>query len=77
MKKIYPVNKTSADTHPLAKIAFNSDKFYDLQKAFSVSQNSLENAWKSVNSGIPINLHQQITGNQNRLYSAFAKKAKF
>lgn len=59
--------------HPLAKIAFSSDKFYDLQKAFSVSQNTLEIAWKSANSGIPLNLHQQITGNQNRLYSTFAK----
>jgi len=59
--------------HPLAMIAFSSDKFYDLQKAFSVSVQSLENAWKTINAGIPINLHARITGNQNRLYTAFAR----
>lgn len=57
--------------HPLAKIAFSGDKFYDFQKAFSVSVESLENAWKKANTGIPINLHAKITGQQNSLYSAF------
>jgi hypothetical protein len=52
--------------HPLAKSAFRSDKFYDLKKAFSVSANSL--------GGQAV--HNAITGNQNRLYSAFAKKGE-
>ncbi|MGG8496891.1 hypothetical protein ACQY1Q_10770 [Tenacibaculum sp. TC6] len=49
--------------HPLAKSAFKSDKFYDIQKAFSVSTESLGGQ----------SVHYAITGNQNRLYSAFAK----
>ena len=52
--------------HPLSKIAFKSDKFYDLQKAFSVSINKLNE--------ISVGIHAKITGQQNSLYSAFAKK---
>ncbi|MDY7395716.1 hypothetical protein UMM65_10715 [Aureibaculum sp. 2210JD6-5] len=59
--------------HPLAKIAFDGDTFYDLQKVFSVGINSLENAWKTIHSGTPQFLHAKITGQQNSLYSAFAK----
>ena len=49
--------------HPLSKSAFRGDKFYDFQKSFSVSANSL--------GGQAI--HYAITGNQNRLYTAFKK----
>jgi hypothetical protein len=33
----------------------------------------LDCAWKSANSGVPINLHQQITGQQNIVYTELAK----
>ncbi len=52
--------------HPLAKSAFKSDKFYDLKKAFSVSADAL--------GGQAV--HNAITGNQNRLYTAFARKGE-
>lgn len=54
--------------HPLAKSAFKSDKFYNLQKAFSVSIKRLDE--------IKIGIHAKITGQQNSLYSAFAKKGE-
>ncbi len=33
--------------HPLAKIAFDGDSFYDIQKAFSVSPSTLQNVWEN------------------------------
>ncbi len=51
--------------HPLAKSAFKSDKFYDLQKAFSISISKLDE--------IKVGIHAKITGQQNSLYSVFAK----
>ncbi|WP_440120994.1 hypothetical protein [Tenacibaculum sp. Ill] len=60
--------------HPLAKSAFRSDKFYDIQKAFSVSSSKLQDIWRAANpSADLINIHNKITGQQNSLYSAFAK----
>ncbi len=49
--------------HPLSKIAFKSDEFYDANKAFSVSTDALGGQ----------SVHNAITGNQNRLYSFWAK----
>jgi len=62
--------------HPVAKKAFEGDQSYDYQKAFCVAIESLEKAWKTVNKGIPQNLHAKVTANQNSLYSAFAKTGK-
>lgn len=53
--------------HPLAKKSFESDAFYKYREAFSVPNSKLDAA-----AGIP-NIHSQITGQQNSLYSAFAK----
>jgi uncharacterized protein YfkK (UPF0435 family) len=58
--------KTVAGHHPLAKSALKGDKFYKWKEAFTVSANSL--------GGQAV--HNAITGNQNRLYSAFAKKGE-
>ena len=55
--------------HPLAKIAFTSDKFYNLSKAFSVATAKLE---QFGGKGV----HNVITGYQNSLYSAFAKSGQ-
>tara|TARA_R110002050_G_scaffold204522_4_gene340176 strand:+ start:103787 stop:106009 length:2223 start_codon:yes stop_codon:yes gene_type:complete len=52
--------------HPLAKIAFESDSFYKFRDAFSVSTSTLE---KFGGKGV----HNIITGQQNSLYSTFAK----
>tara|TARA_R110000868_G_scaffold71713_2_gene209707 strand:- start:33843 stop:36017 length:2175 start_codon:yes stop_codon:yes gene_type:complete len=52
--------------HPLAKIAFESDNFYKLKEAFSVGTATLE---KFGGKGV----HNIITGQQNSLYSTFAK----
>jgi hypothetical protein len=49
--------------HPLAKVAFEGDAAYNLNKAFSVSIEQL--------GGQAI--HRRITGNQNNLYSAWRK----
>jgi hypothetical protein len=49
--------------HPLAKIAFEGAEGYDLNKAFSVSRETL--------GGQAI--HDAISGNQNRLYSAWKR----
>lgn len=49
--------------HPLAKSAFKNDKFYDYKKAFSVSADALGGQ----------SVHNAITGQQNKLYSSFAK----
>lgn len=63
--------------HPLAKISFKSDKFYDFKKAFSVPNNKLQEIWEKANPNQAlINVHSKITGQQNSLYSAFAKKNK-
>jgi hypothetical protein len=59
--------------HPLAKAAFDGVKEYDYKKAFSVSQSTLEDAWKTANNGIPQNIHAKLTGQQNSLYSAWKK----
>ncbi len=50
-----------AETHWQVK----RDKFYDLKKAFSVSISKLDE--------IKVRIHAKITGQQNSLYSAFAK----
>ncbi|WP_314243203.1 fibronectin type III domain-containing protein [Empedobacter tilapiae] len=60
--------------HPLAKKAFEGVENYDYKKAFSIKPSSLEDAWKTVNSGIPQNIHAKVTGNQNSLYSAWRKE---
>jgi hypothetical protein len=59
--------------HPLMKAAFDGDAAYDYKKAFSVSPKTLDDAWKSANSGIPQNLHNKISGNQNHLYNEWTK----
>ena len=59
--------------HPLAKKAFEGVENYDYKKAFSVKPSSLEDAWKTVNSGIPQNIHAKVTGNQNALYSTWRR----
>ncbi|GAA4276274.1 hypothetical protein [Aquimarina mytili] len=60
--------------HPLAKKAFEGDKFYDFQEAFSVSPNTLQNVWEAANPLEDIiNVHNKITGQQNSLYSAFKR----
>ncbi|EKB54077.1 hypothetical protein HMPREF9699_02120, partial [Bergeyella zoohelcum ATCC 43767] len=59
--------------HPLAKKAFEGVENYDYKKAFSIKPSSLEDAWKTVNAGIPQNIHAKVTGNQNALYSAWRK----
>jgi len=74
----YELNGTGAyknvsGHHPLAKKAFEGDELYKYRDAFSVSINALEDAWKTINNGIPQNLHSKITGQQNSLYSAFAQ----
>ncbi len=52
--------------HPLSKIAFKGDKFYDLNKAFSVSIAKLNR--------IKPQIHAKITGQQNKLYSKFKRE---
>ncbi|MBE7659942.1 hypothetical protein [Tenacibaculum finnmarkense] len=60
--------------HPLAKIAFKGDDFYNFKKAFSVSSNKLQEVWDAANLNLPsISVHSKITGQQNSLYSAFKK----
>jgi hypothetical protein len=57
--------KVVAGHHPMAKKAFEGDLVYDYQKAFSVATSELDNV-----SGIT-NIHPKITGQQNKLYSAW------
>lgn len=52
--------------HPLAKVAFTGDDFYNLSKAFSVPVGLLERYGGA-------RVHAKITGQQNSLYSEFAK----
>ncbi|MBF7093607.1 hypothetical protein IUY40_18915 [Flavobacterium sp. ALJ2] len=59
--------------HTLAKKAFDNVKEYDYKKAFSVKPSALEDAWKTVNSGVPQNIHAKITGQQSSLYTAWKK----
>ncbi|SMC42834.1 hypothetical protein [Cellulophaga tyrosinoxydans] len=60
--------------HPLAKIAFELDKFYNFRNAFSVSANKLQEVWKSANPNkiAPI-VHDKITGYQISLYKEFGR----
>jgi hypothetical protein len=82
-KAKFDLNGTGPNTivkghHPLAKIAFKSDKFYDLEKAFSVSPSKLQEVWIKANptKEIIINVHNKITGKQISGYKSFAKKMK-
>jgi len=59
--------------HPLAKKAFENATEYDYKKAFSVKPSALESVWKTVNDGIPQNIHAKITGQQSSLYTAWKK----
>lgn len=59
--------------HPLAKKAFENVTEYDYKKAFSVKPSALEDAWKTVNNGVPQNIHAKITGQQSSLYTAWKK----
>lgn len=61
-------NKSVLGHHPLSKIAFKGDKFYDAKKAFSVSNARLNK--------IKAALHNKITGQQLSLYKKFAKEGK-
>ncbi len=64
--------KSVGGHHPLAKKAFELDPKYNLDEAFSISTNSLKDAWKLGNSGVPpMNIHNLITGKQNSLYSSW------
>ena len=64
--------KTVGGHHPLAKKAFELDSKYNLDEAFSISPNSLKEAWKLGNPGVPpANIHNLITGKQNSLYSSW------
>jgi hypothetical protein len=62
--------------HPLAGSAFEGGSKYIYEEAFAVSDKALEDAWKSVNKGVPPNLHNKITGQQRSLYSTFGKTGK-
>jgi TANFOR domain-containing protein len=55
--------------HPVAKKAFEGDLVYDYKKAFSVSKDKIEEI-------AGIGAHNLITGQQNSLYSEFAKSGK-
>lgn len=57
--------------HVLAKKAFEGDVAYDPDKAFAIGASALDNAWKLKNTGLPINLHSKISGQQNSLYSSW------
>ena len=57
----------------MAKKAFEGDLAYNYNDAFSVKVTSLEDAWRSANTGIPQNVHGKVTGQQNSLYSAWKK----
>lgn len=52
--------------HPLSKIAYNGDDFYNANKAFSISRDAL--------GGQAI--HNAITGHQISLYKSFAKEGE-
>lgn len=59
--------KNVSGHHPLAKKAFEGDAAYQFREAFSVSNKKLDEI-----SGIE-DVHFQITGNQNSLYSAWKR----
>jgi len=61
-----------AGHHPLAKVAFQGDPSYKQNQAFSVSDDTISDAWHANNSSqnypLPQVVHAQITGRQNSLY---------
>jgi len=64
--------KTVRGHHPMSKKAFEGNGNYNKNDAFSVSNDALRDGWKLGNSGVPpSNIHGQITGRQNSLYSAW------
>jgi hypothetical protein len=65
-------HKTVRGHHPMSKKAFEGNDNYNRDDAFSVSNDALRDGWKLGNSGVaPSNIHGQITGRQNSLYSTW------